>query len=282
MRKNAQADLPWSDLPFFLALSRTKTLSAAARVLNLDRTTVSRRAEHLEQTLGRKIFERNSGQFELTAYGRRVFSAAERAEQELKTIDMPRAPQRHALGTVRLSVSPQFFPLLSAPLAKFERDHPDILLQVTASDRFVSLNRFETDVALRLSRQVPKELSITKLGTVDFYLYRRADQSGPVVDYITHPGRDNIPEEVMAAAPLAQIVMSVDGVLPMRDLIAEGVGSGILPAFLGDRDARLTKCSGELSNREFQLFLACMPEQKRLHRVNKLMIFLARELAQFV
>ncbi|CTQ53998.1 HTH-type transcriptional activator CmpR [Roseibium album] len=281
MSKNAQAELPWSDLPFFLALARTKTLSAAARALNLDRTTVSRRAEHLERSLGRQIFERNTGQFELTSYGRRVFSAAERAEQELKALDTTQDPKRHAFGTVRLSLSAQFFPALSKILAKFGETHPDILLQVTTSDRFVSLNRFETDVALRLSRQTPKGLSVTKLGRLSYYLYRRADLAGPVVDYITHPGRETIPEEVRAAAPDAQIVMSVDGVLPMRDLIAAGVGAGILPSFLGDADTRLAKCSVELSNGEFHLFLACMPEQKRLHRVNRLVTFLSKELAQF-
>jgi DNA-binding transcriptional LysR family regulator len=281
MSKNAQAELPWSDLPFFLALARTKTLSAAARALNLDRTTVSRRAEHLEKSLGRQIFERNTGQFELTSYGRRVFSAAERAEQELKALDTTRDPKRHAFGTVRLSLSAQFFPALSKILAKFGETHPDILLQVTTSDRFVSLNRFETDVALRLSRQIPKGLSVTKLGNVNYYLYRQADLSGPVIDYITHPGRETIPEEVQAAAPGSRIAMSVDGVLPMRDLIATGVGSGILPSFLGDTDPRLEKCSAELSNGKFQLFLACMPEQKRLHRVNRLVTFLSKELAQF-
>jgi DNA-binding transcriptional LysR family regulator len=281
MSKNAQSELPWSDLPFFLALARRKTLSAAARALNLDRTTVSRRADHLEKLLGRQIFERNTGQFELTSYGRRVFSAAERAEQELKLLDTAQDPQRHAFGTVRLSLSAQFFPALSKTLTKFSEEHPDILLQVTTSDRFLSLNRFETDVALRLSRQSPKGLSVTKLGRVSYFLYRHADLSGPVIDYITHPGRETIPDEVQNLAPSARIVMSVDGVLPMRDLIATGVGAGILPSFLGDTDTRLAKCSAELSSSEFHLFLACLPEQKRLHRVNRLVSFLSKELKQF-
>ena len=79
----AQMALPWADLPFLLMLTRAGTLSGAARLLKLDRTTISRRIDQLEKTLGETLFDRSNWRFSLTPYGRRVFAAAESAEQEL-------------------------------------------------------------------------------------------------------------------------------------------------------------------------------------------------------
>ena len=43
--------LQWDDLRFFLAVARTRTLSAAAKSLSVDGTTVGRRIDRLQRYL---------------------------------------------------------------------------------------------------------------------------------------------------------------------------------------------------------------------------------------
>ena len=50
-------DLDWDDLRFFLAVAAAGSLSAAARELNVNTTTVLRRIGNLEAALEARLFE---------------------------------------------------------------------------------------------------------------------------------------------------------------------------------------------------------------------------------
>ena len=49
--------MDWNDLRIFLAVARAGQLSAAASLLDVDPTTVSRRLRRLEATLQQRLFE---------------------------------------------------------------------------------------------------------------------------------------------------------------------------------------------------------------------------------
>lgn len=267
--KNAHANLPWANLPFFLALGRHKTLSAAGRALATDRTTVGRRIEKLEAAVSQPLFDRQDGVFELTRHGRRCFAAAEVAEQELRYLARGASSnekQRYALGKVRLSLSAQFCGFLSPFFANFLRDNPEIQLELDYSDRFASLKRFEADFALRLSRKPPSALLSISLGQPVFQLYRCRDTDVNVEGFLTHPGAENISKFVQELYPSAEIAAFVDGFPAMREMIAAGAGFGMLPTFIGEADHRLVSCSDPAPSLGFELLLLCLPEQKRIQR----------------
>ena len=67
----------WSDLIFFLELSRQGRLVPAAKRLRADHTTVSRRIAALESALHCKLFDRNSNGFMLTDAGQKLLVYAE-------------------------------------------------------------------------------------------------------------------------------------------------------------------------------------------------------------
>ena len=278
MGKNAHPQIPWAELPFFLALASEKTLSGAARRLEIDRTTVARRIDALETAVERALFDRLDGKFELTPLGRKAFAAAERANQELSLFGKPMGYERHAMGKVRLSLPAQFSLTLVEPLARFQRENPDILLELTATDRVASLLRYETDVALRLSHRAPHDLASHNLGPISYRYYHRKEQIPDLTRYITYPGGDKIMSEVKDVFPKAEITMSVDGYIPMREFIAHGVGFGILPQDFGDADPRLMGVSQAITKHEINLWILCLPEQRRLHRIQKLVQFLRFEL----
>src|SRR5256885_16540199 len=85
----------WDGLRIFLALSRARTLAAAARKLGIDETTVARRLARLEKEMGAPLIERAPGGLALTAAGEAVRAAAEEMESAALV------GERQALGADR-------------------------------------------------------------------------------------------------------------------------------------------------------------------------------------
>src|SRR2546430_5747618 len=77
----------WDGLRIFLALSRARTLAAAARKLGIDETTVARRLARLEKEMGASLLERARGGLALTAAGGAVRAAAEEMASAALTAD---------------------------------------------------------------------------------------------------------------------------------------------------------------------------------------------------
>ena len=270
----AHPQIPWAELPIFLALAQEKTLSGAARRLDIDRTTVGRRIEALESNLKRPLFDRVDGKFQLNLLGRKAFAAAERAEQELEVFGDTSETGAHALGKVRLSMAPHLSLQLVEPLTRFQIENPDILLELTGTDQLVSLLRYETDVALRMSVHPPRGVTKYDLGRVPFKMYRAKSVPPSSNGYITFPGGERIDSNIRKVMPDAEITMSVDGFVPLREYIAQGVGAGVLPQAFGDADPRLVAVSDIPFATDMKFWLLCLSEQRRLKRVHRLMQFL--------
>lgn len=62
--------MDWDNLRYFLELSRACKLTAAARRLGVDHTTVSRRVEALEKSMDTALFVRAVTGYSLTEAGR--------------------------------------------------------------------------------------------------------------------------------------------------------------------------------------------------------------------
>lgn len=61
--------LQWDDIRYFLELARVGSLSGTARNLSVEHSTVARRVEALEQSLGVKLFDRLPKGWSLTLEG---------------------------------------------------------------------------------------------------------------------------------------------------------------------------------------------------------------------
>jgi DNA-binding transcriptional LysR family regulator len=79
--------LDWDDLRVFLAISRSKTLSGAARTLGVNQTTVTRRLETLEARLGVRLFDRSPGGVSPTSAATDILQVAERVEDNIALIE---------------------------------------------------------------------------------------------------------------------------------------------------------------------------------------------------
>ncbi|MGK2871698.1 MAG: LysR family transcriptional regulator [Alphaproteobacteria bacterium] len=255
----------WADLPFVLALGRAGTLSGAARLLKMDRTTISRRIEQLEDALNEPLFDHFGGRFSLTSYGRQVFAAAESAEQELAILEQ-RTQGQHS-GRIRVSLPEDLSISLAPCFHEFALEYPHIILELTSTYRIVDLYHFEADVALRFSSGNDGNLLTRKIGKPILALYRRKNAKNAALRYIARPGETDVPEDVLKRVPNAKFCMTVDGVVATRELIAQGLGIGILPCHLGDSDMRIERCSDPLPEVNWLLSIVYRPEQRRLRRI---------------
>lgn len=259
--------LPWTEIPILLAVARGGTLSAAARSLKLDRTTVSRRLDNIEAVLGDALFARADGAFVLTAFGRKIFAAAESAEQELAILAGQPQSVLHMAGKLRVSMSEHLLITLAACFKDFSLKHPDILLELMATDRPVELQHFEADVVLRITKSLLSKLDVRHIGKPLYALYRLKNDEQAMHHYLARPTEKKIPKYVRHFAPDATILLSVDGLVSMREMIAQGAGIGILPNYFGDIDPRIEPYSDAMPSLGYSLFIGYLPEQKRLYRL---------------
>jgi len=92
----------WNDLRYFLAVARSGSTLAAARVLGTSQSTVHRRLAELEAQIGRQLVLRRPTGYQLTELGKRLLPYADRAEEAIIAFQrLSLASDNDFAGTVR-------------------------------------------------------------------------------------------------------------------------------------------------------------------------------------
>jgi DNA-binding transcriptional LysR family regulator len=177
----------WDDLRFFLAVARAGRLTAAARQLEADHTTVSRRISALEGALKAKLFERKPQGYSLTEQGERLLGLAEGMETQALAVASQVGGADLALsGTVRIGAPDGIGTYFLAPeLGALAERHPDLTLQLVALPRTFSLSRREADIAITLEQPTEGRLVSRKLTDYRLRLYASKDylaRHGPMAE----------------------------------------------------------------------------------------------------
>ena len=163
----------WSDLRYFLAVARTGTLSAAARELGVAQTTVGRRLEVLEETLGARLFDRTKGGLRLSEVGAEILEHARTVDRAAADVERrARGQDQELAGTVRITTTEAFARSHVVPrLAELQRDHPGLRFEVIAGNRTLDLDGREADLAVRLVRPEDPSLVARRIGHIELGLY---------------------------------------------------------------------------------------------------------------
>lgn len=165
----------WDDLRFFLALTDSGTLSATAKALAVQHTTVARRIDALEAALGARLFDRFPKRWSLTATGTALLPHARRLGEDVDALQ--RAASGHAAlaGTVCISAPPALASYLLAPrLVPALRHLPGIDIDLRGEIRQADLTRREADIALRFQRPSAPGVAVRVLAEIDYGLYASA------------------------------------------------------------------------------------------------------------
>ncbi|CAI1768056.1 LysR family transcriptional regulator [Serratia entomophila] len=231
----------WEDLHYFMIFAREKSLSGAARRLQVDHATVARRIASLEVALQLKLVDRRPRSYLLTADGQRI--AAQGDDMMLNAFAVSRAALagRHGVsGEVTLSVPPVMGLALIAPrLGELRRRHPELRLILLANTANLSLLRGEADIAIRLSRASESDLVARKIGTTEFGLYASADYLRVTPDsalgFIGYHDELAAPAQqrwlLEQAGPRPMVLRSNDLMIQAAAAVA-GAGVALLPHFL--------------------------------------------------
>jgi LysR family glycine cleavage system transcriptional activator len=142
---------PLHTLPGFCVIARTGNLRAAAEELHLTHSAVSQQLRLLETQLGFELFDRRGRRIVLNAAGGALLQAVAPALDQIEA--GVRAAASAASGAeqrLRVSVLPSFAQRWLLPrIAHWHDRHPDIALEIDASQQVVDLQREGFHAALR-------------------------------------------------------------------------------------------------------------------------------------
>jgi len=176
----------FNDMIVFAHVVREGSFTAAAKVLDLPKSTVSRKISALEDRLGVRLLQRTTRSLSLTEPGRvyhehceRILAEVEAAERAVGSLrDEPRGRLR-VTGALRMHFMGSLF-------AELLVRHPDLEVELLCTDRNVSLVDEGFDVAIRAGQLEDSTLVARRLGHADqvmvaspAYVHRRGEPSHP-------------------------------------------------------------------------------------------------------
>lgn len=140
-----------NDVFLFVVAVEHQGFSAAAKQLNLPKSTISKRVAILENKLGLTLIHRSSRSFVLSEAGKLFYQHAKNAVDEFRYAEENLLmQQQEPSGVVRLSASvPIAQYLLSDCLPELAERYPKLLLQIEVTDRYVDVMSENFDIVIR-------------------------------------------------------------------------------------------------------------------------------------
>jgi DNA-binding transcriptional LysR family regulator len=306
----------WEDLRCFIAMCRGGSVSAAARELGVNHSTVLRRLDSLERDLGVRLFERFQSGYAVTPAGETLQARLDGMEEQIAAARSAVAGHDQQLdGEIRITTTDTLARSLLMPsLARFQQRHPGVRLQLVLNNAFLNLNRREADVALRPSNTPPDTLVGRRLGALSSAIYashsylKAAAKRGvgaaaghgggagrvgggaridrAAYDWAAHDwiGLDDSLAHLEQARWLAQNVpperirMRVDSLLAMVDAARDGMGMAPLLCHLADTERRLQRVAEPDPRFDTGLWLLTHRDLKDTARIKALTQFLYEDL----
>ena len=237
----------WTLVRSFLAVLDAGSVTAAARQLGAQQPTISRHVADLEAQLGAPLFERTGRGVTPTSAALAIADAARRMDEAALAVARGLARARSATrGVVRVTTSQVAATwLLPGVLARLQRVHPEIEIELVASNELTNLLRREADIAVRMVRPAQSSLIARKLGEIEIvaaahkaYL-AKAPPLRSLADLAAHRliGYDRDDTIVRAAARMGIVLARADFALRTDDqvaygrLVAEGAGVGFVARY---------------------------------------------------
>ena len=238
-------------LPIFVRTVREGSFSAAARVLDLTPSAVSKQIGRLEDRLEVRLFNRTTRRLSLTEEGAAFYERASRILADLEdaaaAVSSLRAAPR---GRLRVTMPTAFGVLHLLPaIPDFLAQYPELVLDIDLNDRFVNMIEEGFDIALRVgelqdSSLIGRRLAANRrvLAAAPDYLARHGSpgQPGELTDHnclvYTYRARRHDWHLVNEAG--AETVITVGGSLetnnPMmlRAAALSGIGIVLLPLWI--------------------------------------------------
>lgn len=288
------ANFDWNKAKAFLATAEHGSLSAAAKQLGCNQSTLGRQVTALEKELQVVLFERVGQGLLLTPFGLELLEQVKAMAAAANQVALIASGQSQQLeGNVSISAS-EVHAVFWLPdiIAQLRRLEPKINLEIIATNDISDLRKREADIAIRNFRPSEAELITKKVKDAYAHLYAtpayiKQLQQKPNglndADFISFHRSDLLRQELNARGlnlSKANFPVSSDSYLAHWELVKRGVGIGIMPTEVGDAEQSVQRVESQLAPIEFPIWLTTHRELHTSRRVRVVYDFLAQALAK--
>ena len=274
----------WDDVRVFLAIARSGSVRGAASAMNVSHSTVLRRLDSFEESLGVALFHRVPTGYDLTTDGWALLPRAEALEQDAIAFEREAmGHDRERGGKITLTMpEPVAIHYLAEHLVEFRAAHSGIELEIIFTYDVLDLARRAADVAIRFSN-APDEALIGRR------LPRFEDAYYATPSYLeAHPPddpesgarwlgwRDDMRWVVNSPYPNLPVEWRIPNVSVQAAMCKAGFGLAQLPCFIGDRSDELVRLPGTSIAPGFSVWVLYHPDLKATARIQILTDFLVR------
>lgn len=246
----------WNDLKVILALYRGGSVAAAARILAVDASTVSRRLSSVEAAMGTVLINRGGREFHFTAEGKSATVAAQAMEKAMsEAILAVRSSRSDLTGIVKVACPPSIVHFLEAFEHVVSSVHSGLGIERLSGRAPSDLARGEADISIRSVGVVDPDLVVAHRFDLGSCIYASesylADHGCP--NELQDLKQHNLVQYSEAFLHLpafrwievygnpTKSVVRVDSIDMARSLIAEGRGIGALFCTIGDKTPGMTR-----------------------------------------
>lgn len=242
MRQNK---INWTDLRFFLVIAQEESLSRAAEVLGVTHSTVFRRINSLEENINVKLFSRTTDGYQLTEIGKAVLTHVNQVAGHVDDLQRLLDNSNDELsGEIHLTAPHNLaYKFIPRYISRFRKQHPDIVINLMASNKDYNLSRLEADIAVRATSSPPLDLIGRKLFTLRWGAYasqsyvKEYGKPATMVDLQNHLLISS--NEALIKLPVFQwvednlpkdrIIVRCNDLMSMSAFAESGVGVALLP-----------------------------------------------------
>lgn len=243
-------------LRVFCAIVETGSFTKAAEQLNISTAMTSKHLANLEKNLHSRLLHRNSRHLHLTEAGEIYYRQCKLALETLdEAADAARFETTQPHGWLRITTPVWFGCATFANLLEnYQRDYPDVRLDIYTDNRHVDLAEDGYDLAIRLTNVIRAHEIAKPLGQLSFQLvgvpqYAIANPDDPDLKILTNlpailPNYTNIDSKPLTIngkgiiLTLDNIVSRSNNTLLLYHRIKAGSGIGYLPEWLIKDDLR--------------------------------------------
>ncbi|MBP2299219.1 LysR family transcriptional regulator [Azospirillum picis] len=287
-----ERDENWDDLRHLLSVARHGSLSAAARAMGVNHSTVLRRMTALEKSMGVRLFDKLPGGYVLTAAGDELHRVALKMEEDLaaaaRLLSGRDTQIRGSLRVTTIDILTLY--VLPRHLAAFRRLHPALRVDVMTAEASLSLTRREADVAIRATAKPPENLIGRAVSGLAFAVYgsvayldgaERAGKPSDDPDRHDWVGLDDSFNYTMMAqwvernVPPDRIGLRVNSVTAVVEAVRAGYGLGLLPCGIADPSPDFRRLGPVVSDGDSRIWLLTHADLRHMGRVRAFMDFMA-------
>ena len=285
----------WNDLKVFLAVARHGSTVAAAKVLQINQSTVQRRLAELERCVGQPLVKRHPTGYRLTEFGEGLLTQAGAVGDAVKQLEHQiESLRRDVVGVIRVTgPEPLVYRITQSNLLdRFHARHPGLRVEFVMSDKYLDLAKGDADVALRSGDTEDSELVGRKIGDSVWAVYasrkyiERCGQPASIEELEQHDligfeesmARHRASQWLRQVAPQGRIVARNGSVLGLLYSAKAGVGVAALPIAIADVEPELVRVLGPVPELARIWRLLTTPELRQTPRVNAFFDFIVEEI----